>query len=110
MRNDAAVRNDAEAEIRKAEQDEQRRMLLKALMQQDAFERLKRIELVRPDKARQIQEYLIQNQVRWSGGEKLSEAQLVTIISQIDETQSKGVVVKINRRRASESDDELWKN
>eukprot|EP01053_Blabericola_migrator_P004744 Blabericola_migrator_1__4743@NODE_249_length_10888_cov_100_919231_g210_i0_p8_GENE_NODE_249_length_10888_cov_100_919231_g210_i0NODE_249_length_10888_cov_100_919231_g210_i0_p8_ORF_typecomplete_len117_score29_69dsDNA_bind/PF01984_20/3_8e20T2SSM/PF04612_12/0_019DUF4670/PF15709_5/0_054_NODE_249_length_10888_cov_100_919231_g210_i0218568 len=100
-----------EAEQRQREQEEQRRLTLKGILEQAAFERLKRIELVKPEKARLIEQHLIQNGMRISGGEKIGEDQLVSLLHQIENGQGRGPTVTINRRRVSEeSDDELWKD
>lgn len=108
-----AQRYEAEQQ-RRREKEEERRVVLKSLLDQNAYERLKRIEMVKPEKARLVEEHLIQGGLRIGGGEKISEEQLVAVLSQLDEgTQSRGPTIKMNRRRFEEDSDSgdelLWK-
>eukprot|EP01056_Protomagalhaensia_sp_Gyna25_P000805 Protomagalhaensia_sp_Gyna_25__804@NODE_1388_length_1887_cov_202_536255_g1117_i0_p2_GENE_NODE_1388_length_1887_cov_202_536255_g1117_i0NODE_1388_length_1887_cov_202_536255_g1117_i0_p2_ORF_typecomplete_len122_score22_76dsDNA_bind/PF01984_20/2_7e21_NODE_1388_length_1887_cov_202_536255_g1117_i014251790 len=109
--NDPRFKDRLEAEQRRSEQQEQRRLTLKSILEQQAFERLKRLELVKPEKAHIIEEHLIQNGRKISGGAKITEEQLVSLLHQIEDgQQTRGPKVTINRRRASDSeDDQLWK-
>eukprot|EP01057_Protomagalhaensia_wolfi_P005814 Protomagalhaensia_wolfi_Nauph_80__5813@NODE_727_length_2064_cov_156_809383_g543_i0_p2_GENE_NODE_727_length_2064_cov_156_809383_g543_i0NODE_727_length_2064_cov_156_809383_g543_i0_p2_ORF_typecomplete_len138_score21_72dsDNA_bind/PF01984_20/6_2e18_NODE_727_length_2064_cov_156_809383_g543_i0145558 len=125
--NDPRFKDRLEAEQRRSEQQEQRRLTLKSILEQQAFERceltldlcaidlfltVKRLELVKPEKAHIIEEHLIQNGRKISGGAKITEEQLVSLLHQIEDgQQTRGPKVTINRRRVSSDseDDQLWK-
>ncbi len=93
----------------RAEQEEQRAAMLAALLLPAARERLARIELVKPEKARAIQEMLIGAARQGAIREKVSEDRLIELLEQVNERSEKRTTkVTIQRRRMAfdDSDDE----
>ena len=85
--------------------EDQREMMLTQILTPAAKERLGRISLVKEDKARELENILIQMAMKRQITGKVSEEQL---ISMLEKTNAKvNTSVKIIRRRgASDSDDE----
>jgi len=97
----------AQAAARREEQEQARADILSRLLSADAKERLNRIALVKPDKARKLEEMVIMmaRQGRIQG--KLEDSALKHMLEQIEGGgggSSSGVT--FNRRRAIDSDDE----
>lgn len=103
----AAGPQDAEAAAqRRAEQEEQRAAMLAALLLPQARERLARIELVKPEKARAIQEMLLGAARQGAIREKVSEERLIELLEQVNERSEKTTTkVTIQRRRMAFDDD-----
>ncbi|EFN54396.1 hypothetical protein CHLNCDRAFT_24727, partial [Chlorella variabilis] len=85
--------------------EEQRRAMLMNLMQPSARDRLARISLVKPDKARAIEDMLIMAARRGQIQEKVSEARLIELLEQVSEQTEKKTKVTIQRRRGALDDD-----
>ncbi|KAL4429594.1 hypothetical protein ABPG77_008643 [Micractinium sp. CCAP 211/92] len=94
----------AQEEARQAA-EEQRRAMLVNLMQPAARDRLARISLVKPDKARAIEDMLIMAARRGQIQEKVSEARLIELLEQVSEQTEKKTKVTIQRRRGALDDD-----
>lgn len=84
--------------------EEQRRGILFAVMQPAARERLSRISLVKPDKARAVEDMLITAAKRGQIGEKVSEDRLIDLLEQVNERMQAKTKVTIQRRRAFDDD------
>jgi programmed cell death protein 5 len=101
---------DAEAAAaRRAEQEEQRAAMLASILLPQARERLARIELVKPEKARAIQDMLLGAARQGAIREKVSEERLIELLEQVNERSEKTTTkVTIQRRRMAfnDSDDE----
>lgn len=94
----------AQEEAREAA-EEQRRAMLMGLMQPAARDRLARISLVKPDKARAIEDMVIMAARRGQIQEKVSEARLIELLEQVSEQTEKKTKVTIQRRRGALDDD-----
>ncbi|MEW5299154.1 MAG: hypothetical protein WDW38_005042 [Sanguina aurantia] len=101
----AEQQEDQENQRRAAE--EQRRSMIAALLTPDARERLSRIALVKPDKARSIESMIISAAQRGALTEKITEDRLKTMLEQISEREStsKPKVVIQRRRPLFDEDD-----
>ena len=86
--------------------EEQREMMLTQILSPAAKERLGRIALVKEDKARELENILIQMAMRRQITGKVSEEQLIAMVEKT--TSKANSSIKILRRRSggSESDDE----
>ncbi|RMZ53188.1 hypothetical protein APUTEX25_005177, partial [Auxenochlorella protothecoides] len=98
--------------------DDQRRGMLAAILQPSARERLARISLVKPDKARSIEDLIlnaarrgqIQQKVRrierrnGTGSAPVSEDRLIELLEQVNEQTQQKTTVTIQRRRAFDDD------
>lgn len=85
--------------------EEQREMMLTQILSPAAKERLGRIGLVKEDKARELENTLIQMAMRRQITGKVSEEQLIAMLEKT--TSKANTSVKILRRRGgSDSDDE----
>eukprot|EP00798_Chlamydomonas_sp_ICE-L_P016625 gene16625-22872_t len=89
--------------------DDQRRSMLVAITTPEARERLNRIAIVKPDKARAVEAMIIQAAQRGQLNEKVSDERLMSMLEQINEreggTKSK---VTIQRKRPNMDDDADW--
>mmetsp|Transcript_3428 Transcript_3428/g.9149 ORF Transcript_3428/g.9149 Transcript_3428/m.9149 type:complete len:131 (+) Transcript_3428:3424-3816(+) len=87
--------------------EEQRRTMLKAVMSNEARERLSRIALVKPEKARAVESMVLGMAQRRQITSKVSEEQLVSMLEQINEqTGGSKPKITIQRRRYNFDDDE----
>lgn len=86
--------------------EEQRRTMLHAVMQPDARERLARIALVKPDKARNVENMILTAAKRGALQSKVSEDQLKSMLEQISEREGAASKVTIQRRRPVFEDDD----
>jgi programmed cell death protein 5 len=94
-------------------QEEQRRLILKQVLTTEASERLANVSLVKPDKARQVENYLIKSAQGGQLGGKVSEDQLKDLLSQVTAQTQQKTKVTISRRRHNfdddnDDDDEGW--
>ena len=64
-----------------------------------------RIALVKPDKARAIEDMIIAAARRGALGEKVSEERLIDLLEQVNERTAAKTKVTIQRRRAFDDDD-----
>mmetsp|Transcript_18604 Transcript_18604/g.52015 ORF Transcript_18604/g.52015 Transcript_18604/m.52015 type:complete len:127 (+) Transcript_18604:91-471(+) len=93
-------------EEKRQHQEEQRQQMLVSVMSNDARERLSRIALVKPDKARGVENMILQMAQRGQlGGARVSEEQLISLLEQINEQNSSKTKVTIQRRRNVLEDD-----
>ena len=95
----------AEQEEKRQAAEDRRQSMLVAIMQPDARERLQRIALVKPDKARGVEEMILQMAQRGQlGGAKISEDQLISLLEQINGRTSAQPKVTIQRRNVLDDD------
>ncbi|EZG83729.1 double-stranded DNA-binding domain protein [Gregarina niphandrodes] len=94
-----------EKEKKAAELQEQRRLMLKRVLTPGALERLKRIELVKPERSRKIEDYFLTNGMRLAGGAQITEEQLINVLEQIPDTN---IVTKIQIKHKVDDDDWDW--
>jgi len=64
-----------------------------------------RIGLVKPDKARSIEDMILNAAKRGALTEKVSEERLIELLEQVNEQMSQKTKVTIQRRRAFDDDD-----
>mmetsp|Transcript_40724 Transcript_40724/g.104248 ORF Transcript_40724/g.104248 Transcript_40724/m.104248 type:complete len:131 (-) Transcript_40724:149-541(-) len=102
-----AASKQAEEEEKRAAAEDRRQQMLVTILQPEARERLSRISLVKPDKARGVENMLIQMAQRGQlGGAKVSEEQLIGMLEQINE-QSGATKSKITYQRRSVLEDDF---
>ncbi|XP_044462398.1 DNA-binding protein DDB_G0278111-like [Mangifera indica] len=88
------------------EADEQRQMMLSQILSSEARERLSRIALVKPEKARGVEDILLRAAQMGQIVEKVSEERLISLLEQINTQTSKQTKVTIQRRRSVLEDDD----
>ncbi|KAJ6247143.1 programmed cell death protein [Anaeramoeba flamelloides] len=105
MKSKYSPQSSQEMQKKQQQMEIQRQSALSQLMTVEARERLKRIGLVKPEKVRSIENRIIQ-MARMYQGRKITENELITILEQLAEKETK---VTIQRRNwdLSDSDDEL---
>ncbi|CEP08286.1 hypothetical protein [Parasitella parasitica] len=97
-----------EDEDKKGQMEEMRRNMLYQILDNSARERLGRIQMVKADKARAVEDLLIRmaqaNQLR----NKVTEQQLIDLLGQINQQDSSSNSRKVvyNRRHYDDSDDD----
>ena len=89
----------------RAQEDEQRMAMLAAILLPQARERLARIRLVKPEKARAIEEMIIGAARQGALREKVTEERLIELLEQVNERAEKKTTVTIQRRRRAFDDD-----
>ncbi|XWS12406.1 hypothetical protein CRYUN_Cryun37aG0087200 [Craigia yunnanensis] len=90
----------------KIEADEGRQMMLSQILSSEARERLARIALVKPDKARGVEDVLLRAAQMGQVVEKVSEERLISLLEQINTQTTKQTKVTIQRRRSFLDDDD----
>ncbi|KAL0705611.1 hypothetical protein Bca4012_072036 [Brassica carinata] len=83
----------------KREADERRQMMLSQILSSQARERIARIALVKPEKARAVEDVILRAAQMGQIVEKVSEERLITLLEQINSQTSKQTKVTIQRRR-----------
>ncbi|KAI8336370.1 PDCD5-related protein [Chlamydoabsidia padenii] len=97
-----------EDDEKKGQMEEMRRTMLFQILDNSARERLSRIQMVKPDKARAVEDLLIRmaqsNQLR----NKVSEPQLIDLLGQINQQESGSTQNRVvfSRRRFDDDSDE----
>jgi len=91
-------------EVAKKEQEERRQSILIAILTSDARERLSRVALVKPDKARSVEDMIIRAAQTGQLGGKVDEQRLISLLEQISEKEKK---TKITIKRRTVDDDDF---
>ena len=90
----------------KREADERRQMMLSQILSAEARERLARIALVKPEKARGVEDVILRAAQMGQIVEKVSEDKLISLLEQINTQTAKQTKVTIQRRRNVLEDDD----
>ena len=90
----------------KREADERRQMMLSQILSSEARERLARIALVKPEKARNVEDVILRAAQLGQIAEKVSEEKLISLLEQINTQTTKQTKVTIQRRRSVLDDDD----
>lgn len=99
--------NDPQAQQEaKQRETEMRNSILAQVLDQSARARLSNLALVKPDKAKAVENYLIQMARFGQLGGKITEAGLIEILEKVSQQTEKKTTVKFNRRRVMDSDEE----
>uniref|UniRef100_A0A673ZKD5 Programmed cell death protein 5 n=1 Tax=Salmo trutta TaxID=8032 RepID=A0A673ZKD5_SALTR len=83
-----------------------RNSILAQVLDQSARARLSNLSLVKPEKAKAVENYLIQMARMGQLGGKISETGLIDILEKVSQQTEKKTTVKFNRRKVMDSDDE----
>ncbi|GAB5586898.1 hypothetical protein Unana1_01798 [Umbelopsis nana] len=105
----APTSGNKEDEQQKSDMEEMRRTMLVQILDNEARERLARINMVKADKARAVEDLLIRMAQSGQLRSKVSEKQLIDLLGQINQQDAGASQTKIvyNRRRFDDdSDDE----
>ncbi|KAL9455798.1 hypothetical protein AB3S75_005094 [Citrus x aurantiifolia] len=86
--------------------DERRQMMLSQILSTEARERLARIALVKPEKARGVEDIILRSAQMGQIVEKVSEERLISLLEQINTQSTKQTKVTIQRRRSVLEDDD----
>uniref|UniRef100_A0A7S0RRG1 Programmed cell death protein 5 n=1 Tax=Pyramimonas obovata TaxID=1411642 RepID=A0A7S0RRG1_9CHLO len=95
-------------EEQKRAMEEQRAQMLQAFLQPAARERLTRISLVKPEKARKVEDMVLTMAQRGQLGGPVDEKQLIKWLEQISGGGEEKAKVTINHRRRNIMDDDDW--
>ncbi|XP_041715602.2 programmed cell death protein 5 isoform X1 [Coregonus clupeaformis] len=90
----------------KQRETEMRNSILAQVLDQSARARLSNLALVKPEKAKAVENYLIQMARMGQLGGKISETGLIDILEKVSQQTEKKTTVKFNRRKVMDSDDE----
>ncbi|XP_036391553.1 programmed cell death protein 5 isoform X1 [Megalops cyprinoides] len=90
----------------KQRETEMRNSILAQVLEQSARARLSNLALVKPEKAKAVENYLIQLARSGRLSAKVSEVGLIEILEKVSQQTEKKTTVKFNRRRVMDSDDE----
>lgn len=104
--NQQSAENQQAQEEQKREADERRQLMLSQILSSQARERIARIALVKPDKARGVEDFLLRGAQMGQITEKVSEERLIALLEQINEQTKKSTKVTIQRRRSVLDDDD----
>ncbi|CAA3000905.1 DNA-binding protein DDB_G0278111 [Olea europaea subsp. europaea] len=78
--------------------DEQRQMMLSQILTSEARARLARIALVKPEKARGVEDVILRAAQMGQIAEKVSEERLISLLEQFNTQTTKETKVTIRRR------------
>ncbi|MEE6500536.1 hypothetical protein FKM82_003822 [Ascaphus truei] len=95
----------AQQESKQRETD-MRNNILAQVLDQSARARLSNLALVKPEKAKAVENYLIQMARYGQLGGKISEKGLIEILEKVSQQTDKKTTVKFNRRKVMDSDDD----
>lgn len=98
--------NQQQGEEAKQRETDMRNSILAQVLDQSARARLSNLALVKPEKAKAVENYLIQMARFGKLGGKISESGLIEILEKVSQETDKKTTVKFNRRRVMDSDDE----
>ncbi|RDY03251.1 Programmed cell death protein 5, partial [Mucuna pruriens] len=90
----------------KMEAEERRQMMLSQILSAEARERLARIALVKPEKARGVEDVILRAAQMGQITDKVSEERLISLLEQINDQTKKQTKVTIQRRRSVLEDDD----
>ncbi|CAL1400686.1 unnamed protein product [Linum trigynum] len=90
----------------KREAEERRQLMLSQILSAQARERIARIALVKPEKARGVEDVILRAAQMGQIVEKVSEERLISLLEQINTQTSKQTKVTIQRRRSVLDDDD----
>ncbi|XP_017320579.1 programmed cell death protein 5 isoform X1 [Ictalurus punctatus] len=90
----------------KQRETEMRNTILAQVLAQSARARLSNLALVKPDKAKAVENYLIQMARMGQLGGKISESGLIEILEKVSQQTEKKTTVKFNRQRVMDSDED----
>ncbi|KAK7363267.1 hypothetical protein VNO77_05403 [Canavalia gladiata] len=90
----------------KREAEERRQMMLSQILSSEARERLARIALVKPEKARGVEDVILRAAQMGQITEKVSEERLISLLEQINNQTARQTKVTIQRRRSVLEDDD----
>eukprot|EP00918_Siedleckia_nematoides_P004035 GHVU01009093.1.p1 GENE.GHVU01009093.1~~GHVU01009093.1.p1 ORF type:complete len:113 (+),score=18.95 GHVU01009093.1:61-399(+) len=89
-----------QAEEGKRQAEEMRRIMLRNILEPEAQERLHRLALVKPDRAKSAEEYLLRMAQMRGGGFKVDDQALVGLLEQVSQTKAPTPTVKVSEIRA----------
>ncbi|KAI8814818.1 PDCD5-related protein [Cladochytrium replicatum] len=96
----------ADDAAKRAQMEEMRRGMLVQILSNEARERLSRVSIVKPEKARAVEDYLLKlAQSRQLSG-KVAEGQLIELLEQISNQGKTENKIVYNRRRSDSDDDD----
>lgn len=84
---------------------ERRNVMLQGLMTPEAKERLNRLALVKPEKAKQIEDMLLQNGAMGVYKQKITEEQLIGYLEQLNDEPK--TTIQFKRKIEDDDDDDL---
>ncbi|CAL8351224.1 unnamed protein product [Merluccius merluccius] len=90
----------------KQRESEMRNSILAQVLDQSARGRLSNLAMVKPEKAKAVENYLIQMARFGKLGGKISESGLIEILEKVSQQTEKKTTVTFNRRKVMDSDDE----
>ncbi|ORX57864.1 DNA-binding TFAR19-related protein [Piromyces finnis] len=90
-------------EEKKNQIEDMRRNMLAQVLDNSARERISRIAIVKPEKARAVEDYILGMARSGRLASKINESQLIDLLEQMNETKKETKIV-YNRRRYDDSD------
>nr|XP_033799539.1 programmed cell death protein 5 [Geotrypetes seraphini] len=96
----------AQQEAAKQRETEMRNNILAQVLDQAARARLSNLALVKPEKAKAVENYLIQMGRFGQLSGKVSEPGLIEILEKVSQQTEKKTTVKFNRRKVMDSDED----
>ncbi|XP_013857381.1 programmed cell death protein 5 [Austrofundulus limnaeus] len=98
--------NNQQGEEAKQKETEMRNSILAQVLDQSARARLSNLALVKPEKAKAVENYLIQMARFGQLGGKITESGLIEILEKVSQQTEKKTTVKFNRLKVMDSDEE----
>eukprot|EP00392_Amoebophrya_sp_AT5.2_P007960 g7979.t1 len=89
------------------QRQDQKKMIIRQLLEPEALERLQRIALVKKEKADAIEEAIIAKVQSGAQSTKMDDNTLVRLIDELDAASANSRTVKMQRKKRDDSDDDL---
>lgn len=107
-----AIRAARLAELQKSSapsgQEEQKISVLSQVLEPSARERLARVRIVRPERADQVEQYLVRMISMGSITRKLGENDIVELLDSLSRDEKKQSKIVFNRRHDDDDDDDFF--
>eukprot|EP00927_Polykrikos_kofoidii_P075504 TRINITY_DN71749_c0_g1_i1.p1 TRINITY_DN71749_c0_g1~~TRINITY_DN71749_c0_g1_i1.p1 ORF type:complete len:129 (+),score=39.44 TRINITY_DN71749_c0_g1_i1:92-478(+) len=96
-----------EQQRQQEEMAERKRMMVRQILEPEAFERLVRVGLVKPMRRAQIEDALLAMAQKGALQERMSDSALVNLIDRVDGPSASTSKVNFQRKRRDDEDDDL---
>ncbi|VFQ97070.1 unnamed protein product [Cuscuta campestris] len=94
----------AQEDAKREADEERRQLMLSQILTSEARERVARISLVKPEKARGVEDIILRAAQMGQIVEKVSQEKLIELLEQINTQTTKQTKVTIQRRRFEDDD------
>ena len=107
QQNEQAQQQQEQRRLEAEAREEQRKAIVRSVLEPEALERLNRIGLVKPDKQKRLEELILANVQRGAIKQKIDQGTFVNLLQQIEASEPKAKSSIQFKRRAFEDDSDI---